>query len=99
MALPASRVKSQSLGCQSLGQSLGRADRRRVIATSVRSSLRGARRHRFGNRRKHDVSALRRLESHGLLLSEWREENKRRKRFYRLSRDGEKVLEQLLALA
>ncbi|MBN2321983.1 MAG: helix-turn-helix transcriptional regulator [Acidobacteria bacterium] len=39
---------------------------------------------------------LRRLESQGLLTSEWREENKRKKRFYRLSRDGERILEQLL---
>jgi PadR family transcriptional regulator PadR len=40
---------------------------------------------------------LRRLESQGLLLSEWREENRRKKRFYRLSRDGERMLEALLA--
>jgi PadR family transcriptional regulator PadR len=39
---------------------------------------------------------LRRLESQGLLLSEWREENKRNKRFYRLSPSGARVLEQLL---
>jgi PadR family transcriptional regulator, regulatory protein PadR len=39
---------------------------------------------------------LRRLESQGLLLSEWREENKRNKRFYRLSPVGAQVLEQLL---
>ena len=39
---------------------------------------------------------LRRLESQGLLDSEWREENKRNKRFYRLSEDGELVLRQLL---
>ena len=39
---------------------------------------------------------LRRLESQGLLASEWREENKRKKRFYRLSPDGERILEQLL---
>jgi PadR family transcriptional regulator, regulatory protein PadR len=39
---------------------------------------------------------LRRLESRGLLLSEWREENKRNKRFYRLSPSGALVLEQLL---
>lgn len=39
---------------------------------------------------------LRRLEGQGLLASEWREENKRRKRFYRLSADGEVILEQLL---
>ena len=39
---------------------------------------------------------LRRLESQGLLLSEWREEEKRNKRFYRLSADGEQILRQLL---
>lgn len=35
---------------------------------------------------------LRRLESQGLLTSEWREEEKRKKRFYRLSPMGERVL-------
>lgn len=39
---------------------------------------------------------LRRLESQGLLLSEWREEDKRNKRFYRLSAEGEQILQQLL---
>ena len=39
---------------------------------------------------------LRRLESQGLLVSQWREEDKRNKRFYRLSTDGEQVLNQLL---
>src|SRR5690242_6224041 len=39
---------------------------------------------------------LRRLESQGLLTSEWREEEKRNKRFYRLSPDGEALLHQLL---
>lgn len=39
---------------------------------------------------------LRRLESHGLLQSEWREENKRNKRFYRLSAQGQAILNQLL---
>jgi PadR family transcriptional regulator, regulatory protein PadR len=39
---------------------------------------------------------LRRLESQGLLTSTWREENKRNKRFYRLSADGEAILQQLL---
>ena len=39
---------------------------------------------------------LRRLESQGLLLSEWREEEKRNKRFYRLSPDGEEILGKLL---
>ena len=38
---------------------------------------------------------LRRLESQGLLTSEWREEDKRNKRFYRLSPDGEAILAQL----
>ena len=39
---------------------------------------------------------LRRLEAQGLLTSEWREEGKRNKRFYRLSADGERLLGQLL---
>jgi PadR family transcriptional regulator PadR len=39
---------------------------------------------------------LRRLESQGLLISEWREEERRKKRFYRLSARGERVLEELL---
>ena len=39
---------------------------------------------------------LRRLESQGLLVSQWREEDKRNKRFYRLSPDGEQILKQLL---
>jgi DNA-binding PadR family transcriptional regulator len=38
---------------------------------------------------------LRRLESQGLLTSEWREEEKRNKRFYRLSAEGEAVLARL----
>jgi len=39
---------------------------------------------------------LRRLESQGLLASEWREQDKRNKRFYRLSPQGEVILTQLL---
>jgi len=39
---------------------------------------------------------LRRLETQGLLASEWREHDKRNKRFYRLSPAGEEVLELLL---
>jgi PadR family transcriptional regulator PadR len=39
---------------------------------------------------------LRRLESQGLLASEWREEDKRNKRFYNISRNGKLVLKQLL---
>jgi len=38
---------------------------------------------------------LRRLESQGLLVSEWREEEKRNKRFYRLSDLGREVLARL----
>lgn len=40
---------------------------------------------------------LRRLEAQGLLFSEWREEGKRRKRFYRLTTGGRRILEQLFA--
>lgn len=39
---------------------------------------------------------LRRLESQGLLTSQWREEEKRNKRFYRLSPDGARIFAQLL---
>ena len=38
---------------------------------------------------------LRRLEAQGLLTSEWREEEKRNKRFYRLSDEGRAVLARL----
>jgi PadR family transcriptional regulator PadR len=40
---------------------------------------------------------LRRLEAQGLLASEWREEDRRRKRFYRISRPGQALLDRLLA--
>jgi PadR family transcriptional regulator PadR len=40
---------------------------------------------------------LRRLETQGLLTSQWREEDKRNKRFYRLSPEGKVVLKQLVA--
>lgn len=39
---------------------------------------------------------LRRLEVQGLLVSEWREEDKRNKRFYRLSGDGEQTFARLM---
>jgi PadR family transcriptional regulator PadR len=39
---------------------------------------------------------LRRLETQGLLVSQWREQDKRNKRFYRLSPEGELILKQLL---
>lgn len=38
---------------------------------------------------------LRRLEAQGLLASEWREEDRRNKRFYRLSPEGQAVLTRL----
>jgi PadR family transcriptional regulator, regulatory protein PadR len=40
---------------------------------------------------------LRRLEGQKLLDSQWRVEDKRNKRFYRLSAEGSRVLERLLA--
>lgn len=40
---------------------------------------------------------LRRLENQGLLASEWREEDNRKKRFYRVSATGRTVLKQLTA--
>ena len=40
---------------------------------------------------------LRRLETQQLLTSQWREEDKRNKRFYKLSPEGETILVQLLA--
>jgi PadR family transcriptional regulator PadR len=40
---------------------------------------------------------LRRLESQGLLASQWREHEKRNKRFYKLSKDGSAMLKLLLA--
>jgi PadR family transcriptional regulator PadR len=39
---------------------------------------------------------LRRLESQGLLTSEWRDDDKRRKRFYLLSTAGKRVLTRLI---
>jgi PadR family transcriptional regulator PadR len=39
---------------------------------------------------------LRRLETQGLLVSQWREEDKRNKRFYHLSPAGDLILKQLL---
>lgn len=39
---------------------------------------------------------LRRLETQGLLTSQWREEEKRNKRFYRLSMEGEQTFARLM---
>ena len=38
---------------------------------------------------------VRRLEKQGLLVSEWREETKRKKRFYTISEEGREVLNRL----
>jgi PadR family transcriptional regulator PadR len=40
---------------------------------------------------------LRRLEAQGLLASQWREEERRKKRFYRITEEGSQVLQRLLA--
>lgn len=40
---------------------------------------------------------VRRLEAQGLLVSEWREEDKRQKRFYKLSPEGKAMLAKLTA--
>ena len=40
---------------------------------------------------------LRRLESQGLLVSQWREEDKRKKRFYRLTSAGSEIFARLIA--
>jgi PadR family transcriptional regulator PadR len=40
---------------------------------------------------------LRRLESQQLLISEWREEGKRNKRFYRIAPEAAPLLERLIA--
>ena len=40
---------------------------------------------------------LRRLESQGLLTSQWREEEKRTKRFYKISPEGKLMFKKLMA--
>ena len=81
--------------------------RRGLLIVAVLAQLR---REHYGYTLRKDLSALgmeidegtlypllRRLESQGLLESEWREENSRQKRFYKLSREGRAILKQLLA--
>jgi PadR family transcriptional regulator len=81
--------------------------RRGLLIVAVLAQLR---REHYGYTLRKDLSALgieidegtlypllRRLETQGLLDSEWREENNRQKRFYKLSRDGRPILKQLLA--
>jgi PadR family transcriptional regulator PadR len=72
--------------------------RRGCLTLAVLSQLRTE---RYGYTLRKDIDEgtlyplLRRLETQGLLQSEWREENKRRKRFYRLSPAGQLILDQL----
>jgi len=81
--------------------------RRGLLIVAVLAQLR---REHYGYTLRKDLAALgieidegtlypllRRLESQGLLESEWREENNRRKRFYKLSKEGRQILKQLLA--
>jgi len=81
--------------------------RRGLLIVAVLAQLR---REHYGYTLRKDLSVLgieidegtlypllRRLESQGLLESEWREENNRQKRFYKLSKDGRQILKQLLA--
>ena len=81
--------------------------RRGLLIVAVLAQLR---REHYGYTLRKDLSALgieidegtlypllRRLETQGLLDSEWREENNRQKRFYKLSRDGRQILKLLLA--
>lgn len=81
--------------------------RRGLLIVAVLAQLRAE---HYGYTLRKDLSALgieidegtlypllRRLETQGLLESEWREENNRRKRFYKLSKDGRVILKQLLA--
>jgi PadR family transcriptional regulator PadR len=81
--------------------------RRGLLIVAVLAQLR---REHYGYTLRKDLSALgieidegtlypllRRLESQGLLESEWREENNRQKRFYKLSKDGRQILKLLLA--
>jgi PadR family transcriptional regulator PadR len=81
--------------------------RRGLLIVAVLAQLR---REHYGYTLRKDLAALgvemdegtlypllRRLENQGLLESEWREENNRQKRFYKLSRDGRQILKLLLA--
>ena len=81
--------------------------RRGLLIVAVLAQLR---REHYGYTLRKDLAALgieidegtlypllRRLETQGLLESEWREENNRKKRFYQLSKNGRQILKQLLA--
>lgn len=80
--------------------------RRGLLIVAVLAQLR---REHYGYTLRKDLAALgvdmdegtlypllRRLENQGLLESEWREQNNRQKRFYKLSRDGHQILKLLL---
>jgi PadR family transcriptional regulator, regulatory protein PadR len=81
--------------------------RRGCLVVAVLSALRAE---RYGYTLRKDLAEqgmaidegtlyplLRRLESQGLLASQWREEDKRNKRFYRLTDVGKVMLKRLLA--
>src|SRR5450755_2440913 len=97
---------SQSNGNQDLFENLRLELRRGCLSLAVLSQLRTE---RYGYTLRKALAdqgleidestlypLLRRLESQGLLTSVWREEEKRNKRFYRLSREGARILDQLL---
>ena len=97
---------SPSIPATDLIENLRQELRRGCLSLAVMSELR-AERYGYTLRKalsEHGVEIdestlyplLRRLESQGLLTSEWREEEKRRKRFYRLSAEGRQVLRQLV---
>lgn len=68
--------------------------RREQHGYALRHSLKG---HGLGVEPGTLYPLLRRLESQGLLVSDWRAHGKRRKRFYRLSSEGFRMLDQLRA--
>jgi PadR family transcriptional regulator, regulatory protein PadR len=80
--------------------------RRGLLIVAVLGQLR---REHYGYTLRKDLAALgveidegtlypllRRLENQGLLVSQWREENNRQKRFYKLSVEGRQILKLLL---
>src|SRR6266446_2181506 len=82
---------SQSNGNHDLFENLRLELRRGCLSLAVLSQLRTE---RYGYTLRKAL-AERRLESQGLLTSVWREEEKRNKRFYRISPEGKVMLKQL----
>jgi PadR family transcriptional regulator PadR len=81
---------AQSNGNHDLFENLRLELRRGCLSLAVLSQLRTE---RYGYTTLYPL--LRRLEAQGLLTSVWREEEKRNKRFYRLSPEGKQMLKQL----